>query len=59
MDGQDEWRKRIYNNRDLTKEGDTEKEGEKEARRSQFLGLLKALAMKHWRTEKKKNLSSD
>ena len=37
----------------------TEKEGEKERRRLQFLGFLKALAMKYRRTEKKNNLSSD
>ena len=36
-----------------------EKEEEKEGRWSHFLGLLKALAVKHRRTEKKKNLSSD
>ena len=44
MDGQDELSKRIYNNR---------------GRQSQFLGHLKALAVKHRRTEKKKNSSSD
>ena len=27
--------------------GETKKEGEKEGRRSQFLGLLKALTVKH------------
>ena len=32
---------------------------EKERRWLQFLGLLKALAVKHRRTEKKKNLSSN
>ena len=58
MDGQDEWRRRIYNNKDLKREG-RKKGGEKEGRRLQFLGLLKALAMKHWRIEKKKNSSSD
>ena len=36
-----------------------EKEGKKEGRRSQFLGLLKDLVVKYRRTEKKKNLSSD
>ena len=50
MDGQDEWSRRIYNNRNLTKRG---------AGRSKFLGLLKALTMKHRRTEKKKNSSLD
>ena len=55
MDDQDEQRRRIYNNRDLTKKREIEKEG----RQWQFLGLLKALAVKHRRTEKKKNLSSD
>ena len=58
MDGQDEWSRRIYNNRDLTREGG-ERRGEKEVGRSQFLGLLKALAVKHQRTKKKKNSSSD
>ena len=55
MDGQDEWSRKIYNNRDLTKEG----EEKKETGGSQFLGLLKAPAVKHRRTEKKKNSSSD
>ena len=55
MDGQDEWSRKIYNNRDLTKEG----EEKKEAGGSQFLGLLKAPVVKHRRTEKKKNSSSD
>ena len=49
-------RRRIYNNRDLTKKGEIEKQREKEeARRLQFLGLLKTLAVKYKRTEKKKN----
>ena len=43
----------------LQGKGKTKKEGEKEGRRSQFLGLLKALVVKHRRIEKKKNLSSD
>ena len=58
MDGQDEWSRRIYNNRDLTREGG-ERGGEKEAGQSQVLGLLKALAVKHRRTAKKKNSSLD
>ena len=49
-------RRRIYNNRDLTKKGEIEKQREKEeGRRLQFLGLLKTLAVKYKRTEKKKN----
>ena len=49
-------RRRIYNNRDLTKKGEIEKQREKEeGTRLQFLGLLKTLAVKYKRTEKKKN----
>ena len=55
MDGQDEWSRKIYNNRDLIKEG----KEKKEAGGSQFLELLKAPAVKHRRTEKKKNSSSN
>ena len=55
MDGQDEWSRKIYNNINLTNEG----EEKKEAGGSQFLELLKAPAVKHWRTEKKKNSSSN
>ena len=34
MDGQDERRKRVYNNRDLTKEGDRKKRGRKKKRKT-------------------------
>ena len=47
MDGQDEWSRRIYNNRNLTKRG---------AGRSKFLGLLKALTVKHRRTDEEEEL---
>ena len=56
MQKEDERRRRIYNNRDLTKKGEIEKQREKEeGRRLQFLRLLKTLAVKHKRTKKKKN----
>ena len=34
MDGQDGWRRRVYNNRDLTKEGDQKKRGRKKKRKT-------------------------
>ena len=51
--------KEIYNGRCPPRVGDGEKEEEKEGRRLQFLPPLKAFTVKHQRTEKKKNQSSN